>query len=105
MQLVLHMERHNMKVIDETGFVHFRGDPQDAKHFFGNGTLVNNVYEDEVLVTTEVFNLTIEYEATNIEHRLYLTDTDWYLTRKLETGVEIPADVTALRQSAREAIV
>ena len=34
----------------------------------------------------------------------YLDDTDWYVSRYSETGVEIPADVKAKRQAARENI-
>ena len=35
------------------------------------------------------------------EARAYLNSTDWYVTRKLETGAEIPADVAKARQQAR----
>lgn len=38
------------------------------------------------------------------EARAYLTKTDWYVTRKLETGAEIPADIAKARQTAREAL-
>ena len=31
----------------------------------------------------------------------YLIDTDWYVSRKAEAGIEIPADILALRQQAR----
>lgn len=31
----------------------------------------------------------------------YLADTDWYVTRKMETGVEIPLDVLTKRAEAR----
>ena len=31
----------------------------------------------------------------------YLKDTDWYATRKAETGKEIPADILAKRAQAR----
>jgi hypothetical protein len=31
----------------------------------------------------------------------YLNSTDWYITRKLETGVEIPLDVSTKRAEAR----
>lgn len=34
----------------------------------------------------------------------YLTSTDWYAVRFAETGVEIPEDVKAERQAAREEI-
>lgn len=38
------------------------------------------------------------------EARQYLNDTDWYVTRKMETGVEIPEDVTIKRAEARALI-
>lgn len=34
----------------------------------------------------------------------YLASTDWYVVRKLETGVAIPADIATARQAARDAI-
>lgn len=38
------------------------------------------------------------------EARAYLNSTDWYVTRKLETGAVIPADIAKSRQEARETI-
>jgi hypothetical protein len=42
--------------------------------------------------------------SMNIEARLYLANTDWYVIRKNETGKEIPDDVLVKRADAREAI-
>ena len=93
-----------MKVIDENGFLHFCGNHKEAKAFFGNGTLINEVFEDEVLVATEVYILTLVYENNNKESRQYLADTDWYSIRLTETGVAIPEDVLTKRQEARASI-
>ena len=41
----------------------------------------------------------------NAEARAYLASTDWYVVRKAETGTEIPADVLAARQTARDSVV
>ena len=41
----------------------------------------------------------------NLESLNYLSETDWYVIRKQETGVEIPADVLTKRQAARDRIV
>lgn len=38
------------------------------------------------------------------EARQYLNDTDWYVTRKMETGIEIPEEVTIKRAEARALI-
>ena len=35
------------------------------------------------------------------EALVYLNNTDWYVTRKMETGVEIPEEVTIKRAEAR----
>jgi hypothetical protein len=32
----------------------------------------------------------------------YLADTDWYVTRKVETGKAIPEEILAARNAARE---
>jgi hypothetical protein len=39
-----------------------------------------------------------------IVYKKYLSNTDWYYARKLETGDEVPADVIAKRIEAREFI-
>lgn len=44
-------------------------------------------------------------EQRSQEARAYLNSTDWYVVRKAETGADIPADVTAKRQVARDSIV
>jgi hypothetical protein len=44
-------------------------------------------------------------ELTNATSRAYLASTDWYATRKYETGVAIPADIDTARAEARAAIV
>lgn len=46
-----------------------------------------------------------EQEIKNSEARAYLFETDWYVTRFAETGIPIPDDVKAARQTARESVV
>lgn len=41
----------------------------------------------------------------NAEASAYLASTDWLVVRKAETGTEIPADVIAARQAARDSVV
>lgn len=43
--------------------------------------------------------------AENKKARAYLNSTDWYVVRKMETGVEIPEDISAARVAARLSIV
>lgn len=46
-----------------------------------------------------------EQERINREARNYLSETDWYVLRLQETGVEIPEDVLTKRAEARERVV
>ena len=45
-----------------------------------------------------------ETEARIAELQAYLDSTDWYVTRQLETGAIIPAEVTKAREEARKEI-
>ena len=58
---------------------------------------------------TKYYSKAVDTKATDNQIRInvlqkYLDDTDWYVARYAETGVEIPADVKAKRQAAREKI-
>lgn len=44
------------------------------------------------------------YKSELRTYEQYLTDTDWYVVRYMDTGVAIPDDVKTKRQEAREAI-
>ena len=44
-------------------------------------------------------------EVTNNESMAYLESTDWYASRKSDTGEAIPSDIAALRAEARAAII
>ena len=53
--------------------------------------------------TDEVARLDAEFNIENAKEvaKQYLKDTDWYVSRKAEADIAIPADVLALRQQAR----
>jgi len=42
---------------------------------------------------------------TNATSQAYLASTDWYVTRRSDTGVAIPTDIDTARAAARESIV
>ena len=44
-------------------------------------------------------------QQKNTEARAYLTSTDWYIIRKMETGTAVPEDILIARQAARANIV
>jgi hypothetical protein len=43
-------------------------------------------------------------DVLNSLSRRYLADTDWYVVREFETGVEVPTEVLTKRAAARLAI-
>ena len=49
----------------------------------------------------EDLTVTRTSEETKIIGKKYLADTDWYVSRKAEAGIDIPADILAARQQAR----
>ena len=48
--------------------------------------------------------MNIENESKINEYKDYLRSTDWYYTRKLETGEEVPKEVVVSRKVARDFI-
>jgi hypothetical protein len=53
--------------------------------------------------TDEVARLDAEFNIENAKDvaKQYLKDTEWYVSRKAEADIAIPADILALRQQAR----
>lgn len=64
--------------------------------------VVNGIVVEYLPLPKSIEQLQIE---SNTAAKAYLASTDWYVVRFAETGVEIPADISASRQAAREAIV
>ena len=58
---------------------------------------VQPIAEDSIEPTAE--------KLLSMHSQVYLAETDWYLTRKFETGVAVPQEILIKRQEAREAIV
>jgi hypothetical protein len=54
-------------------------------------------------ITSEQLNIYFsEVQAKNAQQ--YLNDTDWYLMRKIDSGTEIPVEITTKRQQSRNLI-
>lgn len=47
----------------------------------------------------------LRQQEINKINQEYLTSTDWYVVRLVETGIEIPDDILKARQNARQSIV
>lgn len=61
------------------------------------------VLERQEPTAEEIANNLVAME--NYEARRYLAETDWYVTRKAETGKAIPDDIATKRQEAREKVI
>jgi hypothetical protein len=69
-------------------------------------SLVNGVAVQGDLIpidTDEMARLDAEFNIENAKNvaKQYLKDTDWYVSRKAEADIAIPANILALRQQAR----
>ncbi len=65
-------------------------------------------YTDEYNPDYEKIRIVTEQRSIlglNAASLLYLKSTDWYVIRKLETGIEVPVEITDKRSIARELIV
>lgn len=49
--------------------------------------------------------MTKEQVLINMKAKAYLTSTDWYVARQIETGKPIPEEILQKRQAARDSIV
>ena len=73
---------------------------EDTEHTVNDYLQVNGEY-----VLTSSDEAIEQKKAERIDElQKYLDDTDWYAVRFAETGVEIPDEIKAERQSAREEI-
>jgi hypothetical protein len=60
------------------------------------------VLERQEPTAEEIANNLVASE--NYAARKYLAETDWYVTRKAETGKAIPDDIATKRQEARDKV-
>jgi len=56
------------------------------------------------IVTQEEFDAYVQ-KLMNEDARIYLASTDWYIIRFMETGIEVPEEVTTNRELARANVV
>jgi hypothetical protein len=64
---------------------------------------VKHVIPDQF--TVEISEKQTTQQEININAKKYLSDTDWYAIRHVETGVAIPQDILTARALARQSIV
>ena len=71
------------------------------------GTVIMGASYDGTTFTnpTETFTAEEIQATTNAVSKEYLRSTDWYASRKSDTGEAIPDDIAAARATARERII
>lgn len=88
---------NSVKRLADGAFIPFANgnvDYEEYKLWLAQGNVPEPEFtEEELKVST--LNKQIQ------EAKAYLSDTDWYITRKMETGVEIPLEVLTKRAEAR----
>ena len=57
--------------------------------------------------TVEITDVTaqVAQQQINRDAEEYLTSTDWYIIREVDSGVSCPSDIRSLREQARQRIV
>jgi hypothetical protein len=65
----------------------------------------DNKYVQSILAVMLEDDVKIAQEELKFDALEYLAKTDWYVSRKAETGKIIPEDVLRMRANARAAIV
>ena len=81
--------------VNEKGmFISYSIEAEEYKQWLSEGNIPEPEFTAEELVAIELANK--KQEALS-----YLVSTDWYVTRKLETGVEIPIEIFIKRAEAR----
>lgn len=67
-------------------------------------TDVNELVPDDAFLERPSQTYFTDEEKKIFEAKLYLSNTDWYVTRFIETGKSIPEEVTVKRQECRDII-
>ena len=69
--------------------------------------LISGVWGSFADLEIETIDLTLELaqKSANDQALNYLASTDWYVIRKMDTGIAVPEEIEKLRQDARERIV
>jgi hypothetical protein len=71
-----------------------------------DGTDVGSLVTTTPTVTVDGVTTDADFQSElNAQCLQYLASTDWYITRNTETSTDIPTDVLAKRQLARDSVI
>lgn len=91
--------------IKQTDEVIYRNTPSKCKSRFPfKLETTNAIFNDDGKLSQKApvpRSVEFVYEKTRFEQQALLDDTDWYLSRQLETNEPIPDDIKQLRADAR----
>jgi len=82
--------------------MHYKA-PDNSLHFLDDEAFFHLLPAGSVPITDEEAEALrpVPQPDPKAEAQAYLNATDWYVVRMAETGVPVPADVTAKRAAAR----
>ena len=81
--------------------------PVEAVEFCSDKYHIEEIEKDEnnrrrFKIIENNFDISLEEKIQN--YKFFLSQTDWYVTRKIETGKKIPEDISEKRKEARDEI-
>lgn len=97
-------------------YIDYNGEVLEQLPFLGHGQPERDELDENGIATgnkipaeytVEIIDITqqVEQERINKESLNYLTSTDWYIIREMDSGIPCPAEIKAARAAARAAIV
>lgn len=93
------------KLIKADGSISFVN-PEFIDSVFEEGDTIEEVVIDRTPPSPSEEEIAADYQQQINQNNLkYLQETDWYVTRYIESGVEIPNEIKVKRAEARSAIV
>jgi hypothetical protein len=72
---------------------------------FETKELISKIHIDVALIEQEKLYQNAIQDNLNIENKKILSDTDWYVTRSVESGIVIPDEISQARAEARASII
>ena len=93
------MENTFIEKLDENGVTHYVNPKFEKIH---DGVEEPELGEEPTVVFTEEELAEAIRNSEKAKAKKYLADTDWYISRKTETGTPIPEEILTKRASARE---
>lgn len=94
----------SIKYVNKQNGITHGSDFKDQDEYDAHQAKYPDMYDGEAYYIKDISAMRIA-ENVNAISRKYLSETDWYVIRKMEYGVEIPESVLAARALARSSVI